>query len=165
MAAIRPRRFWAHASKKTKALRDQLEVVTKCDIVAPVGRYESAGVKHYNTSAAHIAQSIENSLTDMAIDHIDLLLIHRPDPFMDHHETGRALDDAVKSGKVRAVGVSNFKPWDWTLLQSAMETKLGHQPDRNQPHRPSGLHQWRSGLSSGTRPSRHGVVAAGRRQR
>ena len=110
--------------KENKGLRDQLEVVTKCDIVAPVGRYENARVKHYNTSAAHIAQSIENSLTDMAIDHIDLLLIHRPDPFMDHHETGRALDDAVKSGKVRAVGVSNFKPWDWTLLQSAMETQL-----------------------------------------
>ena len=43
---------------------------------------------------------------------------------MDHHETGAALDDAVKSGKVRAVGVSNFRPWDWLLLQSAMETPL-----------------------------------------
>jgi predicted oxidoreductase len=110
--------------KENKGLRDQLEIVTKCDIVAPVGRYADARVKYYDTSAAHIAQSVENSLTDMGIDHIDLLLIHRPDPLMDHVETGRALDDAVKSGKVRAVGVSNFKPWDWTLLQSAMDTPL-----------------------------------------
>ena len=60
----------------------------------------------------------------MAIDHIDLLLIHRPDPLMDHHETGAALDEVVASGKVGAVGVSNFRPWDWSLLQSAMKTPI-----------------------------------------
>jgi predicted oxidoreductase len=110
--------------RDNSGLRDQLEIVTKCDIVAPVGRYEAARVKHYDTSAAHIARSIEASLSEMAIDHIDLLLIHRPDPLMDAEETGRALDDAVASGKVRSVGVSNFRPWDWTLLQSAMSTPL-----------------------------------------
>ncbi len=105
-------------------LRAQMEIVTKCDIVAPVGRYANAKVKYYDTSRAHIEQSVENSLQDMAIDHIDLLLIHRPDPMMDHTETGAALDDLVATGKVRSVGVSNFKPWDWDLLQSAMKTKL-----------------------------------------
>jgi len=110
--------------KDSPGLRDKLEIVTKCDIVAPAGRYSDARVKHYDTSAAHISKSIDVSLSEMAIEHIDLLLIHRPDPFMDHHETGRALDEAVASGKVRAVGVSNFRPWDWTLLQSAMQTPL-----------------------------------------
>lgn len=110
--------------KAHKDLREQLEIVTKCDIVAPVGRYADARVKHYDTSAAHIRASIDTSLRDMGIDHIDLLLIHRPDPLMDHHETGAALDAAVASGKVRAVGVSNFRPWDWKLLQSAMTTPL-----------------------------------------
>ena len=110
--------------RENPGLRDKVEIVTKCDIVAPTGRYASARVKHYDTSAAHIAKSIDMSLSEMAIDHIDLLLIHRPDPLMDHVETGRALDAAVASGKVRAVGVSNFRPWDWTLLQSAMETPL-----------------------------------------
>jgi len=60
----------------------------------------------------------------MGIDKIDTLLIHRPDPLMDHHETGKALDDVVAAGKVRSVGVSNFKLHDWTLLQSAMSTPL-----------------------------------------
>ena len=110
--------------KANPGLREKVEIVTKCDIVAPVGRYADARVKHYDTSAAHIAKSIDLSLREMAIDQIDLLLIHRPDPLMDHEETGRALDDAVASGKVRAVGVSNFRPWDWTLLQSAMRTPL-----------------------------------------
>ncbi len=105
-------------------LRDRCEVVTKCDIVAPVGRYADARVKYYDTTAAHIAASVDHSLTAMATDRIDLLLIHRPDPLMDHHETGRALDALVASGKVRSVGVSNFRPWDFRLLQSAMSTRL-----------------------------------------
>ncbi|MEP2439068.1 MAG: aldo/keto reductase, partial [Roseibium sp.] len=92
--------------------------------VAPMGRYASAKVKHYDTSRAHIEKSVEMSLKDMAIEHIDLLLIHRPDPLMDHHETGQTLDALVKSGKVGSVGVSNFRPWDWELLQSAMNTPL-----------------------------------------
>ena len=108
----------------TPALRDKIEIVTKCDIVAPVGRHSSVKVKHYDTSRAHIEASIDASLRLMGIDHIDLLLIHRPDPFMDHHETGAALDDAVASGKVRSVGASNFKRHDWTLLQSGMKTPL-----------------------------------------
>lgn len=112
------------ALKANPALRNQMEIVTKCDIVAPVGRYADAKVKYYDTSRAHITASVEHSLRLMQIDHIDLLLIHRPDPLMDHHETGAALDEVVASGKVRAVGVSNFRPYDWDLLQSAMKTKL-----------------------------------------
>jgi len=55
---------------------------------------------------------------------IDLLLLHRPDPLMDHHATGAALDALVASGKVRAVGVSNFRPHDTALLQSGMRARL-----------------------------------------
>ncbi|MGD1881995.1 MAG: aldo/keto reductase family oxidoreductase [Paracoccaceae bacterium] len=105
-------------------LRSKMEIVTKCDIVAPMGRYSDASVKYYDTTRAHIEQSVQTSLSEMRLDHIDLLLIHRPDPLMDHHETGAALDDLVTSGKVRAVGVSNFRPWDVELLQSAMRTPL-----------------------------------------
>ncbi len=112
------------ALRAAPGLRDQIEIVTKCDIVAPVGRHAAARVKHYDTSADHIIASVEASLRDMATDWIDLLLLHRPDPLMDHHETGRCLDALVASGKVRAVGVSNFRPWDVALLQSAMSNRL-----------------------------------------
>ena len=108
----------------TQSIKDQIEVVTKCDIVAPMGRYADAKVKYYDTSRAHILASVDHSLRLMGLDKIDLLLVHRPDPLMDHNETGAALDEVVASGKVRAVGVSNFKLHDWTLLQSAMKTKL-----------------------------------------
>jgi predicted oxidoreductase len=113
-----------HALRAAPHLRDKMEIITKCDIVAPVGRHAAVRVKHYDTSAAHINASVDASLKDMAIDHIDMLLIHRPDPLMDHMETGAALDALVASGKVRAVGVSNFRPWDFTLLQSGMKTPL-----------------------------------------
>jgi predicted oxidoreductase len=113
-----------NALKTAPRLKDQIEIVTKCDIIAPAGRYADARVKYYDTSAAHINASVDHSLRLMNIDKIDTLLIHRPDPLMDHHETGAALDALVASGKVRSVGVSNFKRHDWTLLQSAMQTPL-----------------------------------------
>jgi predicted oxidoreductase len=112
------------AFRAAPGLRDKVELVTKCDIVAPVGRHAAARVKHYDTSPAHITASVETSLREMATDRIDLLLIHRPDPFMDHRATGACLDALVASGKVRSVGVSNFRPWDLRLLQSAMAARL-----------------------------------------
>ena len=105
-------------------LREKIEIVTKCDIVAPAGRYSDAQVKYYDTSRAHLKASVEHSLRLMRTEYVDLLLIHRPDPLMDAEETGAALDEIVASGKARSVGVSNFKLHDWTLLQSAMKTPL-----------------------------------------
>ncbi len=105
-------------------LRDQLQIVTKCGIIAPTGKYADARVKHYDTSAAHIHASVDASLSSLNVEYIDMLLIHRPDPMMNHFETGEALDSIIASGKVRAVGVSNFRQWDWALLQSAMTTPL-----------------------------------------
>ncbi|NTB99109.1 aldo/keto reductase family oxidoreductase [Agrobacterium tumefaciens] len=110
--------------KAAPGLRDRIEIVTKCGIVAPAGRHAAARVKHYDTTAGHINASVEASLRDMGTDHVDLLLIHRPDPLIDAEETGKALDALVASGKVKAVGVSNFRPWDFSLLQSAMSNRL-----------------------------------------
>ena len=112
------------ALKATAGLRHKVEIISKCGIVAPSERYSSATVKHYDTSRAHIFAAVEQSLRDLGTDYLDLLLIHRPDPFMDQEETGRALDDLVAEGKIRAAGVSNFRPWDLDLLQSAMSQPL-----------------------------------------
>jgi len=112
------------ALKANPALRTKMEIVSKCDIVVDAGRHSGTRVKHYDTSRAHIQASVDMSLLEMCIDHIDLLLIHRPDPLMNHHITGAALDELVTNGKVGAIGVSNFKPWEWELLQSAMKNNL-----------------------------------------
>ena len=112
------------ALKANRSLTKQMEIVTKCDILVDAGRHSGTRVKHYDTSREHIHASVDASLSEMGIEHIDLLLVHRPDPFMDHHVTGAALDELVASGKVGSIGVSNFRPWDWELLQSAMKNQL-----------------------------------------
>lgn len=112
------------ALKAAPDLRQRIELVTKGGIVAPMGRHADARVKHYDTSPAFLRASLEQSLRDLAVDQVDLFLIHRPDPMMDADATGAVLDALVAEGKTRAVGVSNFRPWDMSLLQSRMQTPL-----------------------------------------
>src|SRR5210317_750730 len=56
--------------KQSPGLRDQLEIVTKCDIVAPIGKYSDRRVKYYDTSPAHINASVDASLSYMGIEQI-----------------------------------------------------------------------------------------------
>jgi predicted oxidoreductase len=111
------------AFRTAPQLRDRVEIVTKCGIVLPGGPVP-ARVKHYDTSARHIRASVEASLSKMRIERIDLLLLHRPDPLMRPEETAGVLEALVAEGKVRALGVSNFAPHDWTLLESALSLPL-----------------------------------------
>ncbi len=125
----RSERLLGTALRAAPELLDRLEFITKCGIVAPVGRHERARVKHYDTSPSHIRASVDLSLKLMGIDRIDLLLIHRPDPMMDAEQTGAALDSVVASGKVRSVGASNFRPHDRSLLPVGDADPACHQPD------------------------------------
>ena len=65
--------------------------------------------------------SIEESLQKLQTDYIDLLLIHQP--FGDYYGTYRAMEEAYKAGKVRAIGVSNFSPNRFIDLQHFVEIK------------------------------------------
>ena len=112
------------ALRAQPGLKARMEIVTKCDIMLLSDQRPDNRVKHYDTSAAHVQASVERSLQNIGVDAIDLLLIHRPDPLLDHHALGACLDSLIQSGKVRAAGVSNFMPWDLDLLQSAMKNRL-----------------------------------------
>lgn len=62
--------------------------------------------------------SIDSSLKALGMDHIDLLLIHEPTG--DFHEIYRAMEDAYKAGKLRAIGVANFLEKNYkSLLETA----------------------------------------------
>jgi predicted oxidoreductase len=115
---------FGQALKLQPVLRNQIQVVTKCDIMLKSTKFPQRRVKHYDTSAQHIRQSVEASLARIGVPIIDVLLLHRPDPFMDAAQTGACLDALVKEGKIRAAGVSNFMPWDWSLLQANMQSPL-----------------------------------------
>jgi predicted oxidoreductase len=99
------------------SLRDKLEIVTKCGIV-PLGDQSPTRAPHYNTSTAHIVASAENSLRQLRIEQIDVLLIHRPSPLLDADEVAEAFQVLQRAGKVKHFGVSNFTPAQFELLAS-----------------------------------------------
>ncbi len=80
-------------------LRDRMTLASKGGI--------ELGVP-YDSSAANIAATIDASLARLGTDHLDLWMVHRPDPLAHPAEVAGALDAAVASGKVRAIGVSNY---------------------------------------------------------
>ncbi|MES3007708.1 MAG: aldo/keto reductase [Pseudomonadota bacterium] len=85
--------------------RDQIVVATK--VRGRLGK----GVNQVGLSRGHILSSIDQSLQRLGLDYIDLYQIHGYDPVTPIEETVRALDDVVRSGKVRYVGFCNLAAW------------------------------------------------------
>jgi len=106
------------------ALRSHIELVTKCGIQLLSPNRPDTYVHHYDTSRAHIIASAERSLRNLRTDYLDLLLIHRPDALMDADEVAAALTELRAAGKALHVGVSNFMPWQFHLLQSRLDFPL-----------------------------------------
>jgi predicted oxidoreductase len=106
------------------SIREKMEIVTKCGIVLPSDNRPEHKTHHYNTSKKHILTSVENSLQNLKTDYIDLLLVHRPDPFMNGEEVAEAFTQLKDEGKVRHFGVSNFKDHQWNMLQSYLPFPL-----------------------------------------
>jgi predicted oxidoreductase len=110
--------------RKDPSLRQRMEIVTKCGIKFQSTRRPSSWVKHYDTSKKHIMWSVDNSLKMLHTDHIDLLLIHRPDPLLNPNEVADAFSTLKQSGKVLHFGVSNFTPTQFEMLQAYMSLPL-----------------------------------------
>jgi len=70
-----------------------------------------AGANQVGLSKLHILDSVDDSLQRLGLSHIDMLYIHGVDPITSLEETMRALEDVVRAGKVRYLGVSNHPAW------------------------------------------------------
>jgi aryl-alcohol dehydrogenase-like predicted oxidoreductase len=79
-------------------------------LVTKVGVGYPEAPNRRDSSRARIMASIEQSLRNLNTDHVDVYLVHWPDPNTPFDETMRALDHIVQQGKARHVGVSNFRP-------------------------------------------------------
>ena len=110
--------------KKNPSLLKSMKLVSKCGIKLLSQKKPEHRVKHYDTSKAHIIASTETSLQRLGTDHLDLLLIHRPDPLMDAAEVRDAFIQLKQQGKVLHFGVSNFTPAQFDLLQSHLPFPL-----------------------------------------
>jgi len=94
------------------------------------------GVNDLGNSRRHIIEQAEQSLRRLQTDYIDLYQIHRPQPDIPIDETLRALDDLVRSGKVRYLGTSTFAAWQlveslWTSERLGLNRFVVEQPPYN----------------------------------
>jgi len=91
-----------------KAIKDKREEVFLCTKIFGT-RHPSPN--HNGLTRLNLVRGVEDSLNRLQTDHIDLYLLHSFDPNTPLEETLRALDDMVRSGKVRYIGCSNFSAW------------------------------------------------------
>jgi len=93
------------ALRNLKVPRDSVVVATK--VFGETG----PGPNARGTSRGHIMDAVQASLKRLQLDHIDLYQVHGFDPATPIDETVRALDQLVRQGQVRYVGVSNWAAW------------------------------------------------------
>ncbi len=108
--------LFGEALAAAPGLRARLQLVTKCGIrmVSPARPAHRLG--HYDTSAAHVTASVDRSLQNLRTDHLDLLLVHRPDALMDADALAACFESLRAAGKVHHFGVSNHSPSQFALL-------------------------------------------------
>jgi predicted oxidoreductase len=97
------------------SLRGRMVLATKGGILPPLP---------YDQSADYLRRAIEDSLRRLKVDSVDLWQIHRPDILAHPQEVARVLDDAVASGKVKTLGVSNFTQAQIAALKHFLDSKL-----------------------------------------
>lgn len=108
--------LFGDALRAAPGLRQRLQIVSKCGIKLVSPQRPGNRFHCYDTSAEHVRTSVEQSLRQLGTDHLDLLLIHRPDPLMQPDELAATFDSLRQAGKVRAFGVSNHSPTQLALL-------------------------------------------------
>lgn len=108
------------------SLRDHFKIQTKFGI-------HLKGVPRYEQTPDRLKESLEGSLDRLGADHIDVLLIHRPDPLADKAAVGKALMDLLAQKVIGAVGVSNMHSAQlqaWAryvpLAANQLQLSLGH---------------------------------------
>ncbi len=111
--------------KRNPTLRDRIIIQTKCGIRKDM----------YDFSKEHIIESVNGSLSRLGVEHIDVLLLHRPDLLMEPEQVAAAFDELESSGKVGVFGVSNHNPAQIELLKTAVKQKLAiNQLQLSIPH-------------------------------
>ncbi len=116
-------RVFGEALKLDPSLRSKIEIITKTGInMKSVKRDYRIG--HYDTTYNKIIASCKKSIELMNCEYLDVYLIHREDPLIDHKEVARALDDLKSMGLIKSYGVSNFDPFKFEALQHFTNNQL-----------------------------------------
>ena len=112
--------------KAAPHLRKAMVLATKGGIMPPIP---------YDQSRSYLMSALDASLQRLGVDHVELWQVHRPDILTHPQDLARTLEDMVKSGKVGAVGVSNFTHGHIAALKSALDIPLvSTQPEFSPLH-------------------------------
>ncbi len=105
---------FSEALNMNASLRDKLILQTKCGIRPG----------YYDFSKEHILEAVDGSLKRLRTDHVDVLLLHRPDALVEPEEVAEAFTLLETSGKVKHFGVSNQNPMQIELLRKYIKQPL-----------------------------------------
>jgi predicted oxidoreductase len=101
-------------------LRERIIIQSKCGV-----RLDEGGVAvQYDLSREWILRAVDDSLRRLAVEYLDILLLHRPDPLMRHEEVAEAFAILKQAGKVRSFGVSNMSAAQMRSLQRHLPDPL-----------------------------------------
>jgi predicted oxidoreductase len=109
--------------KQLPHLREKMIITSKASI-RPKNNENTYAPTRYDFSKAYILSSVEGSLKRLHTEQLDLFLLHRPDYLFDINEVAETFKQLKDSGKVAHFGVSNFKPSQVAMLQSALDLPL-----------------------------------------
>lgn len=104
--------------------REDIVLFTKCGVTVPHPNRPGIRVKHINTSAEHITESVNRSLKNLHTDYVDIFLLDQLDPLSPLEETSLTLERLRGSGKIRNIGVANFSVFQHQLLASYLKIPI-----------------------------------------
>lgn len=116
--------LFGNVIKQRSFRREEIVLFTKCGVNIPHTNRPDVRVKYYDTSAAHISKSVDNSLKKLRSDYIDIFLLDHLDPLSNLEETALTLERLRTSGKIRNIGVANFSVFQHQLLASYLRVPI-----------------------------------------
>jgi predicted oxidoreductase len=106
--------------RRNPLLRDKVILQAKAGIILG----DENGPGRYDFSYDHLIAAVEGTLTRLGTEHVNLLLLHRPDALVEPEEVARAFDKLQADGKVGHFGVSNHTPMQMQLLRRYVDQPL-----------------------------------------
>ena len=116
--------FLGEVLERHPDLRSKVEIVSKGGIYMPTATGPQVDTKHYDMRGQRLVECVDKSLRLLNIDHLDVFLVHRPDPLTHVDDTAEGLVRLLDDGKIRAAGVSNYTPGQFEALFKATEGRL-----------------------------------------
>jgi predicted oxidoreductase len=109
---------------KSGLKREDVVLFSQCGTNLPHKERSEYRIRHFNTSADHIRQSVERSLNNLQTDYLDVFLLNQLDPISDLDETAIALQQLKNAGKIRHIGIVNFSVFQHQLLSSRLRSPI-----------------------------------------